>query len=145
MSVSLLMESLKKFIEAEFAGDVSTTPHVHLGSLPKLRPGDPEGYRTPYIVIRPDSGTDTEMDSETQIKLIFGIKDDDGVEAIMTLTNIMERFRIAIQRRVMIANLYQLKKPYTWKIFDEQPIPYYEGEVTTKWDTPPIFREVPNI
>lgn len=95
------------------------------------------GYATPFG-----------DDSLLYVLTFFGVysegKENDSVTLVdgaYDLLNLMEHVRIALVRKPILENKYQLKQPYTWEITDEQPHPLWIGQATSIWTIPTIYEE----
>lgn len=142
MNVVLALQSLKKFIESELEGDVTTVPAVHIGYLPKKTHVNVEENEFPFVILRPLEGEDSDHETGfATIKLLFGTKSDDD-EGFIDVLNVMERVRIALLKKRVLDQRYRLELPYKWKFHEEQPEPEWIGEATTKWLLPTVHEEV---
>lgn len=139
---NLLLHAIRDFLVGELAGDF-TEPPVYLYDLPHKTKGNQSVDEPPYIVIRATSGSDDAEASMVKVALVFGVKDSEL--GIATLSNLMERVRIALLRTRLLGKQFTLQEPYQWEIFDEQPQPIYEGIATTTWMLPTIRQEVPYL
>ncbi|GHV19525.1 hypothetical protein FACS18949_02750 [Clostridia bacterium] len=69
------------------------------------------------------------------------LKEDNSTGALSVLT-IIDRLRLAFERRGIIAEQYQLMPPLEWVIYPEDTAPYFLGEISTVWTIPAVQQEV---
>ncbi len=113
------------------------TPQVFNGYLPAKKPGDRgdvEKKYFPFIVVRPDEGESDRDGTEVTVSIIFGAYSttDDGYEHCL---NMMVRVRNALMALPFqtLKGRYQLRDEIVWRNFPDQPWPYWQIDMTTKW------------
>lgn len=103
---------------------------------------------TPYILARVIHGEDGQSEGEDPasivvVRLTFTVYNQDEPEGELMLINLIERARQALEKTVVIGNLYtlDLSSKLTYDVYDGIKYPYYAGEMITTWQLPPIERE----
>ena len=103
---------------------------------------------TPYILARVIHVEDVQSEGEDPksiavIRLTFTVYNQDEPEGELMLLNLIERVRQALEKTVVIGNLYtlDLSSKLTFDVYDGIKYPYYAGEMITTWQLPPIERE----
>lgn len=105
--------------------------------------------KVPYIIHQVITGKDTQTPgdldtSSTTIRTIFAVYNDDGQEGGLMLLNLMERLRIALLRKAVIGDQFQLDRSAGLEciIYPDDTAPYFAGEMSTVWRMPAVEREV---
>ena len=82
--------------------------------------------------------------STALVRSIFCVYNKDEQEGGLMLLNLMERLRIAMERKIVIENRYKLLLDPAVEalIYPEDSAPYYAGEMVSTWKIPAIEREV---
>lgn len=87
----------------------------------------------PHIIVRPSNGSDDDESATEQVKFLIGAfsEEPDGYRWLM---NTLERIRLDLQSRPLLAKKYRMARPLQWQLFDDQPYPYWVMEVRTTWE-----------
>ena len=82
--------------------------------------------------------------STALVRSIFCVYNDDEQEGGLMLLNLMERLRIALERKIVIEKRYKLLLDPAMEalVYTEDTAPYYAGEMVSTWKIPAIEREV---
>lgn len=108
-------------------------PKIINGYLPPKRSTDDPDF--PFVIVRPTVGrTPGESQSLVSIKIIIGCfsEEFDGHEYAL---NVMTRIRTGLLEMpyYTLDNRYRLEFPLAWELFDDQPYPQWQLEMTTEW------------
>ena len=110
------------------------TPTVINGYLPPKRDDEDDKRDFPCIVVRPDESTSSRELTTVTVSIIFCAysQTSDGYEHCL---NMATRVRTAIMSLpfLTLANRYRLEGEVSWRNFSEQPHPYYQIDMSTKW------------
>ncbi len=110
------------------------TPTVINGYLPPKENDVDRGKDFPFIVVRPDEATSTRESTVATVSIIFGAysQTSDGYEHCL---NMMTRVRNALMSMPFLTlnERYILEDEVTWRNLSEQPYPYWQIDMTTKW------------
>jgi hypothetical protein len=106
--------------------------------------------KAPYIIHQIITGKDAQVEGQNAestavIRSIFTVYNDSSEEdGAMMLLNLMERLRVDLLRRAILANQFQLdlKVGVETIIYPDDTAPYYAGEMVTTWKLPSVEREV---
>lgn len=134
-----LTDALEKFIAesvADFRLPVQNgemrAPKVIDGYLPPKRSGSDDDF--PFVVVRSEAGSVEEEMTTTTVSFIVGCytKEVDGYRYCV---NVMSRIRnaLAMLPNGILANKYRLEFPIEWSLVADQPYPYWQLDMTTKW------------
>lgn len=118
----------------------------------KMNLPDPEGARTkaPYIIHQVIDIKDVQQPNQQDkayctIRTVFCVYHPDAEVGGLALLNLMERLRIDILRKCVLAHRYRLDKsagvqggPYD----SESTRPFYLAEMISVWEMPSIKQEV---
>lgn len=145
---NLLIDAIKKRLEEEVcpglliqgpsdAEDDSEvklfTPTIFKGFLPPKAATDlSEPPEFPHIIIRPSEGwMQTELDS-VKVRFIIGgfCHDPTGYEWLMV---VLERMALNFQEKPIFEMSYEFQNDIKWKLFDDQPYPFWVMEVVGSW------------
>lgn len=137
MTNYLLVKAIQTFLEKELADYAAIFPAVHIGALPT----EPQEPAYPFIIIRPEEGEGNKDNIMTKIKLLFGTMTEEG-SGLLDLLSLMERVRILLMRKRIIAKQFAIDDSWKWKLSEDQSLPEWTGEVTTTWALPQIRQEV---
>lgn len=159
MTADILLDSLKTFTE-DAIKDLILPVRIQKGDSEQVyRPADVYKMRlpdstsaqkkVPYIIHQILTGKDQQtpgqrIDSNVQVRSIFAVYSDDEQEGGMMLLNLMERYRIAILKQVVIGDQFalDLESGLERIVYPDDTAPYYMGEMVTTWKMPPVQREV---
>lgn len=137
---AFLEETLKEYATAQNKLGEYVTPKVFEWYLPFVTAGPDPKIDFPYVAARIVKGQDLE-DSMVNVNLYFGVyckgEEIDGLtkpDGAYDLLNLMEHVRIALNRKGVLDNKFELQKPYEWELSDEQPYPLWVGWASTKWN-----------
>lgn len=108
-------------------------PKVINGYLPPKRSSTDPDF--PFVIVRPSTGRSTnESTSRVVVKLIIGCfsEEFDGHEYAL---NVMTRIRTGLleMTHYTLEKRYRLEFPITWELFDDQPYPQWQLDMTTEW------------
>lgn len=144
MTENELSKALRVLIEKEVSeyrlpvkNGEPRSPRVLNGYLPPKRSGTDDDF--PFVIVRPDSG-ETEADQvKVTVDVIIGCytEEFDGHEYCL---NVMQRIRTALMSlpNGILDSRYVLEFPIKWSNFAEQPYPFWQFDMETKWVyTPP--------
>lgn len=102
----------------------------------------------PYIIVRVQQGTITQIAGEQTVKayLLFGAFDDSyenqgHKDVLHMIQKIYERF----SKNAILANKYECTMPIEWALQDEESYPYFFGGMELNFYTAPIGREDPYV
>lgn len=105
--------------------------------------------KVPYIIHQLTESSDTQpagnrTSSTVQVRSIFAVYHRDEQEGAMLLLEVMERVRIALLRKHVIADRYKLDMGagLDCAYYTDNTAPYYAGEMITVWNVPSVEREV---
>lgn len=108
--------------------------------------------KAPYVLHQVITGKDqqptgTDVDSTTTVRSIFCVYNDDEQEGGLMLLNLMERLRIAILKKIVIGEQFEidLEAGLECLVYPDDTAPYFLGEMVSTWKMPTIKREVPQI
>lgn len=159
MNAVVLLDSLKTFTE-DAISDLILPVRIQKGDTEQAyRPADVYKMRlpdstsaqkkVPYIIHQILTGKDQQtqgqrIDANVQVRSIFAVYSDDEQEGGLMLLNLMERYRIAILKKVVIGDQFalDLESGVERIIYPDDTAPYFMGEMVTTWKMPPVQREV---
>ena len=122
---------------------------VHKMNLPDVNDAK---TKAPYIIHQVIDIKDVQQPGQNDkalctVRTVFCVYHQNAEEGGLALLNLMERLRIAILRKCVLASRYRLDKsagvqggPYD----SEQTRPFYLAEMISVWEMPAIKQEVPN-
>lgn len=134
-----LTEELEVFISeavADFRLPVKNgemrAPKVIDGYLPPKRSGADDDF--PFIVVRSESGVCEGGKTTVTVAFIIGCYTEE-VDGYRYCLNVMSRIKNALTMlpNGTLANKYQLEFPIEWSLVPEQPYPYWQLDMMTKW------------
>lgn len=159
MNAVVLLDSLKTFTE-DAISDLILPVRIQKGDTEQAyRPADVYKMRlpdstsaqkkVPYIIHQILTGKDQQtqgqrIDANVQVRSVFAVYSDDEQEGGLMLLNLMERYRIAILKKVVIGDQFalDLESGVERIIYPDDTAPYFMGEMVTTWKMPPVQREV---
>ena len=100
----------------------------------------------PYIIVRVEQGTITEIDQEQTVivNLIIGVIDRDyNNQGHKDVLNIIQKIYERFAKNAILAAKYECVMPIEWALQDEESFPYFFGGMALKFNTIPIRREDP--
>lgn len=128
------------------AGQDIRAAEVHLMRLPDSNAAK---KKAPYIIHQLITSKDYQSkgqfpEATAQIRSIFCVYNSDEEEGALMLLNLMERLRIALLRKGVIADRYELDLEAGLEaiVYPDDTAPYYMGEMVSAWKLPPVEREV---
>lgn len=147
-----LKEGLKNLqLECESDAEAVKMPNVVDGFLPPKRDSNTDDF--PFIVVRPVTGkTENHASTVATVKLIIGAYNGsekyDGHNDLILI--ISELRRIIFENKSIhyavgqgskaldadVGAVFRLAYPFEWVIFEDQPEPFWEGEIITRWEIP---------
>ena len=92
---------------------------------------DPEDI--PCIIVRPISGIENVEEAVGKAKLIF-ITYSEDINGYKNCLNLMESVRRTLTTNIIIDGQYSYKRVMNWRLFEEQPYPYWYGEMNIEFD-----------
>jgi hypothetical protein len=122
-AANVYMMRLKKSTDAE-----KTAPHI-IHSIVTGHDSQPAGDRA---------------QASTLIRTVFSVYHEDEQEGSLLLLTLMERYRIALLKKVVLDDRYALdtEDGVDSVVYTDNIRPYYAGEMITSWKIPAIYREV---
>ena len=119
---------------------------VHLMRLPDSRAAE---KKAPYIIHQLITTKDQQEkgqrpNSTAQVRSIFCVYSSNEEEGALALLNLMERLRIDLLRKCVLADRYELdlETGLEGLIYPNDSAPYYMGEMVSMWKLPAVEREV---
>lgn len=120
--------------------------------LMRLKEGKAAEKKAPYILhqvitSRDEQPESQEVNSKVVVRSIFCVYNADEQEGGLQLLGLIERFRIAVLKQVLIANRYQIDLVAGLEgfIYPEDTTPFYIGEMVSTWILPAVKREVKEL
>ena len=105
--------------------------------------------KAPYILHQAITGRDYQSERELPaasavVRSVFCVYCSDEEEGAMMLLNLMERLRIALLRKVVIGDQFELDlgAGIDTLVYPDDTAPYFLGEMATTWHMPAVRREV---
>lgn len=133
--LAFLKDALKEFVlESEESGE--RTLRFFEGYLParESKGDDADDDLFPYVLVRPDSGETDQNSTMVSISIIVGAYSErsDGYKYAM---NVMTRIRTALCSLpgLVLDGRYQLRFPFKWENYPEQPYPQWQIDMKTNW------------
>ncbi|MEA5083291.1 MAG: hypothetical protein VB018_03960 [Lachnospiraceae bacterium] len=159
MTATNLLDALKEFIEnvtKDLILEVKTkqgeekqerAPLVFQGILP--RKSEPVQH-VPYVLIKFLTGKDGQItgqfeESEMKTRVIIVTYSEDNGQGYIDTLNVIDRIRIKLLETRVLNDVFGLKMPVEFTVYDDDTGPYTIGELLLSWDTPTIQREVSGI
>lgn len=151
-----LLDCLKKFIEEDlkeyrlpvkqdgWTGQPERrVPDIHEMAVPE--PSE-EHERIPYILLqvlngRDERGSDGQMKSIVNVRIIITIYDDDMQGGKMQVLQIVQRLRRDLIRAGVIGGCFALQWPLEYLIYPDETEWYHLGEMATQWSIPTEERD----
>lgn len=120
-------------------GDPRAPAVVHGYLPPKKRGVDDED--APFIIVRPVEGSDTDDGSTVSVAIIFSAyaEDERGVDEVLVA---LQRVRIALLEERVIEKRFRLRLPLDWRVYEDQPAPYWMAAIVTRWDYPATLEKL---
>lgn len=153
MTAVILLEQLKAFTE-EATKDLimpvkmqkgDTEQSYRVAEVHKMRLPDSGSAtkKAPYIIHQVITGKDT-TESQTVIRSIFCVYNDNEEEGGLMLLNLIERVRIALLKAGTVGNQFTLdiNAGVERLIYPDDTAPFYAGEMISTWKMPTVKREV---
>lgn len=113
-------------------GSPARPPAVVLGWAPP--PRDAEEQQPPLVVIRATEGSDEAGESTATVRLLVETWAEDA-SGWRDASNVTQRLRTALTGRRTIGP-YHMILPLTWRMADDQALPFWVSEITTTWAQP---------
>ena len=123
-------------------------PKVYLMRIPDGRAAT---KKAPYILHQLITGKDSQtpgqhVESQAVVRTIFCVYHKDEQQGGLALLTVMERLRIHLLERVVIAKRYELdlEAGLEFMVYpdDGTMAPYYAGEMVSTWKIPAVERSV---
>ncbi|HBV6392399.1 TPA: hypothetical protein ACGB3K_005132 [Klebsiella aerogenes] len=108
-------------------------PTIFKGYLPpKSAPDRDKPPEFPHIIIRPAEGSMQPDINLVQVKFLLGgfSEDATGYEWLMT---VLDRLSLNFQEYPVFDMQYAFQNDLRWKLFDDQPYPFWVLEVVGSW------------
>jgi hypothetical protein len=154
-----LLDALENFVEEETKelmlevktkyGEESRerAPLVFKGNLPKK---DEPIQKVPYVLIKFLTGKDSQIpgdfeESTMNVRLIIVTYSEDSSKGYIDTLNIIDRLRIKLLKTRVLSNVFMLKMPIEYTIYEDDTGPYNIGEMILTFDSPTIQKEVAEI
>lgn len=129
--------ALKDFTLKNEKGE-ETKVNVYQQFLPK---DEEENEQFPYVSLKFTNQEDTSEESLCRIEfLIANCNGDLNFQGFKDTMNIMQKIRIHLEEKVIIANKFELKFPVKSAVSEEIAFPYFFGGIETHWILPKIIR-----
>lgn len=144
-------ECLKDFLLPVKRQKTDTTeriksPDVYLMRMPD---SNSAAEKAPCLLIQIVGGMDAQsqgqkVSSSVSVRIVFMVYNQDEQEGGLALLELMERYRIALLKMVVLNNQYvlDLENGIETTVYPDNTAPYYIGEINTNWHIPPVNREV---
>lgn len=159
MTRAILLDGLKEFTEQAISELLLPVKKEKGEKGAELRPADVYKMRlpdsnsakkkVPYILHQVITGKDQQKrgmlcEAEATIRSIFSVYCEDEQEGALLLLNLMERLRIELLKKIIIAGQFRLllDEGLEFLIYPADTAPYYSGEMVSKWRLPAVEREV---
>lgn len=156
MTPVILLEEIKKFIEAELKDLIlpvrvekngtepkERTPEVH---IMRLKNKTDKTQKIPYILLQFLKSEDGQpegqnVQSESWVRIVVAAYSENEYDGVLCVLNILTRLRLAFLRAGIIGKQFLLRPPLETIVYPDQTPPYYFGEAMTVWRTPGIESE----
>ncbi len=126
--------------------EVWRAPDIYLMRLPDLNSWD---KKAPYIIIQFLEGQDIQEEgkqskSTALIRFVFAVYDKNAEHGALELLEVMNAIRIRLLSQVIVGREFKLitTEGVNSAVYGSESAPYYGGEITCKFNLPPIEREV---
>lgn len=162
MTPSLLLDALTTFVK-ECTKDLRLPVRSKQTEKPELTLRAPTVYKmdlpskeddlklAPFIVVQLLPGEDTfdpgdDPRSTVQVRFVTVCYCDNMSEGKMYVLNVIERLREGILKNLVIADHFALASDakVEWVVNPNPPASYFDGEIFTKFEIPPIVQEFDN-
>lgn len=129
-----LREALQHMrLETDHADAPHRAPQIIDGYLPPKRASDePEN---PFVIVRPSTGKIEQDQNSPKITLIVGTYSEEYDGHTYALL-VFERLLQSLQERPVLANRYRLEYPIDWRLYDDQPYPFWQMDATLEFTIP---------
>lgn len=160
MTANMLLDALKEFIQ-EQTKDIILTVRAKTESgerkercadvyTMKLPNKDAETKLIPYILLQFINGKDEQKEgeppqSECNVRIVVATYSEDGGIGATDVLNVLTRIRVALIKKAVISDQFELKMPLEYIVYPDDTAPYYLGEMLSIWRMPTIEREVENL
>ena len=124
-------EILKDLIIPADRGFPDRSPSIINGFLPPKRSKAESDF--PFVVVRPGEGnTNANRLTRATVKMLVGCysEDFDGHEYALL---VLARLRTGLMECPTLESRYRMELPFSWRLYDDQPYPNWELEITTEW------------
>lgn len=148
MTELMLLNSLKKELsnlvkeyDLNTKNKTKTEPSVYEGYLPIKNKDTKEESGYPFIILRLIECEDNNTEFIAKIKIIIGTYDEstesDGWKDVL---NIYNKIKIFLIENSIIENKFICKEKIKFNLPEEQPYPYFIGEMITEWKMPKVIK-----
>ncbi len=136
---------LKKLLKSKFdsidyhptaEGMEDRKMNVYSGYLPRATSDGAKQKMSPCIVVRVVSVEDTAQDSTVNLELLVTTYNKEVTDGYLDLLHILELSRQWICQTPILARTFQLEKPLTVKLPEEQGYPTWWGVITVSYTVP---------
>lgn len=153
MTAVILLEQLKAFTEEATKdlimptkmqkGDTEQTYRAAVVHKMRLPDSGSATKKAPYIIHQVITGNDT-TESQTKVRSIFCVYNENEEEGGLMLLNLIERVRIALLKAGTVGNQFTLdiNAGVERLIYPDDTAPFYAGEMISTWKMPTVKREV---
>lgn len=124
----------------------SRAAEVHLMRLPDSKAAT---KKAPYIIHQLITAKDQQNKGQlptatAQVRSIFCVYHDNEEQGALALLNLMERLRIALLRKCVLADRYELDLEAGLEalVYPDDTAPFFMGEMVETWKLPSVKREV---
>lgn len=113
---------------------------VPINIYPYSRPAKESEPQYPFIIVRPQSGNDSDSFAANECKILFNIgihdksKDYQGYKDVL---NIIDKIYYRLFTKVIFGDQFTVVRPFDWEL-EEDDYPYFQGWIETNWEYPKV-------
>ena len=130
------------FFPTKFVPSIANNKEVKLKVFIMDMTIDDMKSQAPYILIQFLKSTSSNDSRTGFIRIVVVTYNEDGKEGHLNTLNILERLYIALSKDILIGRKYSTKQPIEYKLFPEDELHYFIGEMNVSFEMPFITREV---
>jgi hypothetical protein len=112
------------------------TMHIYPGYLPRATTDEKKRAMNPCITVRVVKVEDTYEGSTVDLELLVTTYNKEFVDGYLDLAHILELCRQWMAQNIIIGNMFQLEKPLTVELPEEQGYPTWWGVITASYTIP---------